>query len=87
MVSAAPWAASYWHVHTLAASAGAGEIAQNSMYFAEQNMVLTFEFAQKVMRAKDPAEVMRLQSEYLAHQTKARSLLRPNRSGEILRCY
>ena len=36
------------------------------MAYAEQNMAATFDFAQKLMQAKDRAEVMGLQSEYLA---------------------
>jgi len=44
------------------------EIAQKSMTYAEQNVAATFDFAQKLMRAKDAAELMELQSEYLARQ-------------------
>lgn len=51
-----------------AAHSGASEIAHKSMTYAEQNVAATFDFAQKLMRAKDPAEVMGLQSEYLARQ-------------------
>jgi phasin len=46
----------------------ASEIAQKSMSYAEQNVAATFDFAQKLMRAKDAAEVMGLQSEYLSRQ-------------------
>ena len=38
------------------------------MTYAEQNVAATFDFAQKLMRAKDAAELMALQSEYLARQ-------------------
>jgi len=51
-----------------AARSGAHEIAQKSMNYAEQNVAATFDFAQKLMRAKDAAEVMGLQSEYLSRQ-------------------
>ena len=51
-----------------AAQSGAAEIAHKTMTYAEQNVKTTFDFAQKLMRAKDPAEVMGLQSEYLARQ-------------------
>jgi phasin len=54
--------------HAQAARSGAHEIANKSMSFAEQNMTATFDFAQRLMRARDPAEVMRLQTEYLTHQ-------------------
>ena len=51
-----------------AARSSAHEIAHKSMSYAEQNVAATFDFAQKLMRAKDAAELMGLQSEYLARQ-------------------
>ena len=51
-----------------AARSSANEIAQKSMSYAEQNVSATFDFAQKLMRAKDAAEIMALQSEYLTRQ-------------------
>ncbi len=56
-----------------AAHSGANEIAHKSMEYAEQNVAATFEFAQKLMHAKDGAEVMGLQSEYLGRQMQALS--------------
>ena len=52
--------------HAQAAHSGATEIAHKSMSYAEQNVAATFDFAQKLMHAKDAAEVMGLQSEYLS---------------------
>jgi phasin len=46
----------------------AQEIAHKSMSYAEQNVAATFDFAQKLMHAKDAAEVMSLQSEFLSRQ-------------------
>ena len=43
------------------------------MGFAEQNIANSFEFAQKLVRAKDIQEVMALQQEYLQSQMKAMS--------------
>lgn len=43
------------------------------MHYAEQNVAATFDFAQKLMQAKDAAEVMGLQSEYLRRQMQALS--------------
>ena len=40
---------------------------------AEQNIANSFEFAQKLVRAKDIQEVMALQQEYLQSQMKAMS--------------
>lgn len=56
-----------------AAHGSAGKIAQKSMQYAEQNVAATLEFAQKLMRAKDAAEVMGLQSEFLGRQMQALS--------------
>ena len=56
-----------------AARGSANEIAQKSMSYAEQNMAAAFEFAERVMKAKDATEVMRLQSDYLGRQMQALS--------------
>jgi len=56
-----------------AAHSGAAEIAHKSMAYAEENVAATFDFAQKLMHAKDAAELMALQSEYLSRQMQALS--------------
>lgn len=61
------------HGKAQAAHSGASEIAQKSMEYAEKNMTATFDFAQKLMHAKDAAEIMGLQSEYLGRQMQALS--------------
>jgi len=63
------------HVQGQAAAAqgGATEIAQKSMAYAEQNVAASFEFAQKLMQAKDGSELMALQSEFLGRQMQALS--------------
>jgi phasin len=58
---------------TVVAHGAATEIAHKSMSYAEQNVTATFEFAQKLMSAKDTADLMRLQSEYLSRQMQALS--------------
>jgi phasin len=73
IAQAANQAVAQWHGHAQAARAGASEIAHKSMAYAEQNMEATFTFAQRLMHAKDPTEVMRLQSEYLAQQMRTLS--------------
>jgi hypothetical protein len=70
IATAANKAVSQWHSQAQAARAGASEIAHKSMAYAEQNMAATFDFAQKLMQAKDPAEVMRLQLQMLSTQTQ-----------------
>ncbi len=56
-----------------AAQSTATEIAHKSMSYAEQNVAASFDYAQKLMHAKDAAEVMGLQSEYLSRQMKTLS--------------
>jgi phasin len=56
-----------------AAHSGASEIAHKSMEYAEKNVAATFDYAQRLMRAKDATEVMALQSEYLGRQMQALS--------------
>lgn len=56
-----------------AAQSGATEIAHKSMAYAEQNVTSAFEFAQKLMRAKDAAEMMALQSEFVSRQMQTLS--------------
>ncbi len=73
IANAANQAVSQWHGQAQAARAGTSEIAHKSMAYVERNMAATFDFAQKLMHAKDPTEVMRLQSEYLALQMQALS--------------
>ena len=56
-----------------AAHSGATELAHKSMAYAEQNVAATFEFAQKLMRAKDTAELMAVQAEFLTRQMQTLS--------------
>jgi phasin len=49
------------------------DVGQKAMGFAEQNLTNSFEFAQKLVRAKDIQEVMALQQEYLQSQMKTLS--------------
>jgi phasin len=67
-MAAANQALGQFQGQALAARSGAQEIAHKSMTYAEQNVAATFDFAQKLMRAKDAAEIMGLQSEYVARQ-------------------
>src|SRR5262245_37775854 len=55
---------------TQAASAqsNAKSMGSKAMGFAEQNIASSFEFAQRLVRAKDVQEVMALQQEYLQTQ-------------------
>ena len=55
------------------AQSGVKDVGQKAMNFAEQNIANSFEFAQKLVRAKDMQEVLALQQEYLQAQMKAMS--------------
>jgi phasin len=56
-----------------AAHISAFEIAHKSLTYAEKSFESTFDFAQKLMQAKDASEIMALQSEYLSKQMQALS--------------
>ena len=56
-----------------AAQSGAQDIGHKAMSFAEQNVANSFDFAQKLVRAKDMQEIMALQQEFLQSQMKAMS--------------
>lgn len=56
-----------------AAQSSAKDMGQKAIGFAEQNIANSFEFAQKLVRAKDMQEVMALQQEFLQSQMKAMS--------------
>lgn len=53
---------------TRSAQAGARDMGQKAMTFAERNVAASFDLAQKLVRAKDAQEMMRLQAEYVAAQ-------------------
>jgi phasin len=59
--------------HAQAAHISASEIAHKSLTYAEKNVESTFDFAQKLMQAKDASQIMALQSEYLSRQMQALS--------------
>src|SRR5882762_8916796 len=53
------------------AQSGAKDMGAKVMGFAEQNIANSFEFAQKLVRARDIQEVMALQQEFLKAQMQA----------------
>jgi phasin len=70
-IEAANKAMGRMHGQAQAAHSNANEIAHKSMTYAEQNVAATFDFAQRLMHAKDASEVMALQSEFLSRQMQA----------------
>ncbi len=55
------------------AQAGARDVGKKAMTFAEQNVANSFEFAHKLVRAKDVQEILRLHSEFIRAQMEALS--------------
>src|SRR5262249_41652935 len=52
---------------------GARDIGQQAMSFAEQNIANAVEFAQKLGRAHDAQEIMKLHADYINEQMQALS--------------
>lgn len=50
------------------ARAGAQDVGEMAMSFAQQNIMASFEFAQKLLQAKDVQDVMKLQADYIQAQ-------------------
>jgi phasin len=56
-----------------AAQSGAREINRKAIGFAETNVNAAFDFAQRLVRAKDPKEIVQLQQEFLKQQVEQMS--------------
>jgi phasin len=54
--------------HATGAKASTKNIGEKAMAFAEKNVATSFEFAQKVVRAKDIQELTQLQTEFVQTQ-------------------
>jgi phasin len=52
---------------------GARDVGEKAISFAEQNIANAFEHAQKLVRAKDVDEVLKLQADYIRGQMEALS--------------
>jgi phasin len=70
-LTAAHKTATTLETHASTAQSGAKDVGQKVMGFAEQNIANSFEFAQKLVRAKDVQEVIALQQEFLKAQMQA----------------
>lgn len=58
---------------TAAAQAGGRAAGERAIGFAEKNIASSFDFAQRLVRAKDLEEMMRIQSEFVRSQVEALS--------------
>ena len=70
-ISAAQHAVSTAENQAASAQAGAEEIGELAMGFAERNVASSFEFVQKLLQVKEPNDVMALHSEYVNSQIAA----------------
>lgn len=70
-ISAAQHAVSAAESQAATAQAGAREVGELAMGFAERNIVASFEFAQKLLQAKEPKDVLALHTEYVNTQINA----------------
>jgi phasin len=71
--TAATQAASNFEERATAARSGAKDVTQKAINFAEQNVATSFDFAQKLVGAKDVNEVLRLHADYVRRQFDALS--------------
>lgn len=67
-ITAARTAATQVESQAAAAQAGARDVGHRAVSFAERNVATSFDFAQKLVRAKDMEEMMRLQAEFMKAQ-------------------
>jgi phasin len=72
-ISAAHEAVSRFEGQAKAAQAGARDVSGKAMSYAEHNVAAAFDFAQKIVRAKDAQELVRLQTEFVQAQMQALS--------------
>lgn len=70
-VSAAKHAVSTAETQAKGAQEGAKDAGETAMRFAERNIASSFEFAQKLVQAKDAQEVLKLQADYTKSQMAA----------------
>jgi len=69
-ISAATQAVSSFEGQAEALRQGSDDVRRRAMTFAEQNVDASFEFAQRLVRAKDVQEVVRLQTEFVQSQMR-----------------
>jgi phasin len=67
-INAAQQAVNDMEGHASTARAGAKDVGEKAMTFAQQNIMASFEFAQKLLKARDVQDVMKLQTEFIQSQ-------------------
>ena len=79
LLSAAQRTASSFEGQSSVARSGAKEVASKAVGFAEQNVRVSLDHAENLLKAKDISDVMRLHSEYVQAQMRALA----DQAGEI----
>jgi phasin len=72
-MQAAQEAVSTFEERVKASQVGAQGISKKAMSFAERNVLSAFEFAQKIVQAKDIQELVRMQTEFVQSQMQVLS--------------
>jgi phasin len=67
-ITAAQRTVSTWEGQVSTVQDNAKGVTGKALSFAEQNVAASFDYAQKLVRARDVEEVMRLHAEYLQQQ-------------------
>jgi phasin len=67
-ISAAQHAVSAAETQAASARAGAKEIGELAMGYAERNIASSFDFARQLLQAKEPKDVLALHTEYVNSQ-------------------
>jgi phasin len=70
-MSAANNAVSDMETRANSARSGAMDVGARAMSFAQRNITSSFDLAQRLVKAKDVQEVMKLQTEYIQSQIEA----------------
>jgi phasin len=81
-ISAAEQAVNAAETQAASARAGAKEIGELAIGYAERNIGSSFDFAQRLMRAKDPNDVLMLHSDYVNGQLATLA----NQARELSKC-
>ena len=79
LLSAAQRTASSFEDQGAAARAGAKDVASKAIGFAEANVRASLDYAERLLKAKDMTDVMRLHNEYVQAQMRALA----DQAGEI----
>jgi phasin len=70
-VASAQAAAGSLEEHNATVRAGAKDVSQKAIAYAEKNVQASLDYAQSLLKAKDVTDVMRLRSEYVQGQMRS----------------